>query len=277
MTSSSLCGLLLGLLVATGGHAQDARVRSMDYAADTVVRVLGREGFQSSIVFHDDEKIENVAVGDSLGWQVTPNKRGNLLFLKPMPHGHATNMTVVTDKRVYLFDLALAGKSATALYSLRFVRNDPPPTAPAPAPATPEPAMPPAAPAAAPAVVAAAPQQAAAPAWRVSALNFAWRREGARNLLPAHVFDDGHAVYLDWRPDAPLPAILAPGPDGIEGPVNFAVHGTTIVVDGPLSSLVLRVGKESAVLSRQRTGDTASPTDAPAPSAPADLSLLGSP
>ena len=36
------------------------------------------------------ERIENVAIGDSLGWQVTPNRKANLLFLKPMaaPAGH---------------------------------------------------------------------------------------------------------------------------------------------------------------------------------------------
>ncbi len=36
------------------------------------------------IEFGHGERIENVAVGDSSAWQVTPNKRANLLFLKPL-------------------------------------------------------------------------------------------------------------------------------------------------------------------------------------------------
>jgi len=36
---------------------------------------------------------------------VTPNRRGNLLFVKPMVPGARSNMTVITDRRIYLFDL----------------------------------------------------------------------------------------------------------------------------------------------------------------------------
>ncbi|MFT3719002.1 TrbG/VirB9 family P-type conjugative transfer protein [Pseudorhodoferax sp.] len=255
-------GLLAAAAIQARAEAPDPRIRSVDYAADAVLRIAGREGFQSSIVFGDDEKIENVAVGDSLGWQVTPNKRGNLLFLKPMPRSTATNMTVVTDKRVYLFDLAPAAKARPALYSLRFNRV---------APAAPPAEAVPAAPAAAPPAPPPEPQPAVAqaPAPRAAALHFAWRQEGARQLLPAHVFDDGRSVFLDWRPDAPLPAILSAGPDGVEGPVNYTVQGRTLVVDGPATRLVLRVGRDAAVLTRL----DADP--APAGTAPAGTASAG--
>ncbi|MFT3816326.1 MAG: TrbG/VirB9 family P-type conjugative transfer protein [Rubrivivax sp.] len=248
MKAPCLYALLPALLAVPWAQADDLRIRTVEYSPDAVVRVAGREGFQSSIVFGDDEKIENVAVGDSLGWQVTPNKRANLLFLKPMPRGTATNMTVVTDKRVYLFDLEPAAKAAPALYSLRFARS-----VPAPAPPPPEP--PAVAPAPAEPVVPPAPQRVAED-WRARAakLSFAWRQEGAPRLRPAHVFDDGESVYLDWQPQAPLPAILAAGPDGSEGPVNYVVQGNTLIVDGPVQRLVLRVGKEAAVLTRLPDG-----------------------
>jgi hypothetical protein len=46
-------------------------------------------------------------------WQITPNRRASLLFVKPLPGAHRTNMTVVTDKRTYLFDLVPAIRRGT--------------------------------------------------------------------------------------------------------------------------------------------------------------------
>ena len=48
------------------------------------VRIEGRPNVQATIDFGEDEHIENVAIGDSSAWQVTPNKRANLLFVKPL-------------------------------------------------------------------------------------------------------------------------------------------------------------------------------------------------
>jgi type IV secretion system protein VirB9 len=58
------------------------------------------------IEFGPDERIENVAIGDALAWQVTPNRGANLLFVKPVELAVATNMTVVTDRRRYAFELS---------------------------------------------------------------------------------------------------------------------------------------------------------------------------
>ena len=220
----------------------DSRVRMIAYDPAEVVAVAVREGFQSSIVFGDDEKVENVAVGDSLGWQVTPNKRANVLFLKPVAHNTLTNMTVVTDRRVYLFDLVPSGRGNPPVYSMRFAYTDAAP------PSTRVPANP--APAAIPAEgVADMPVH--APVARVPSFNFAWKQQGDRSVLPTHVFDDGQAVYLDWDRKTPLPAILAVGGGGEEGPVNFSVRGDTIVVDGVAAQLVLRAGKARATLTNE--------------------------
>ena len=83
------------------------------------MRIEGRLGVQASIAFAEDEHIENVAIGDSATWQITPNKRANLLFVKPLAANARTNMTVVTDKRTYLFDLVASPRNS-ALYVLQF-------------------------------------------------------------------------------------------------------------------------------------------------------------
>ena len=227
---------LLALVAPAAATAFDPRVRSVPFTPDTVVRFVAKPGYQSAIRFGPDEQIENVAVGDSAAWQVTPNKRGNQLFVKPMMPGARSNMTVFTDKRTYLFDLE-APRAAQPIYLLAF-------DYPAwPAPGAVQPPPPP--PAQAPVVKAAA----AEPAELLPKVHFGWVSRGAKELLPARAFDDGQAVYLQWPETSPLPAILVTGADGGEGPVNYRVEAGFIVVEGVPAQLILRRGKSRAIVS----------------------------
>ena len=45
-----------------------------------------------------------------------------------------------------------------------------------------------------------------------------------------------------------LPAILIKNQEGVEGPVNYAVRGDVIVVDGVPREIVLRLGDDMATL-----------------------------
>src|SRR4029079_16504043 len=119
--------LALALFSATAHAAVDPRLKSVHYEADKVVQVQGRLRYQSMIEFAPGESIENVAVGDSTAWQVTPNKRANLLFLKSLAGKSKTNMTVITDQHTYLFDLSVAAAGDTPLYNLRFTYGATPP------------------------------------------------------------------------------------------------------------------------------------------------------
>lgn len=227
---------VLSLLLATPALA-DRRLETRRYDAAEVVTIKGRVGIQATVVFGDDEHIENVAVGDSTRWQVTPNKRANLLFVKPLTHTARTNMTVVTDRYTYLFDL-IASKAAAPLYVLRFTYPAPPPkVAITPAP-----------------TLTSSEQAATSGPSPVdpARLNFAWVPKGAQALLPQRVWDDGIATYLTWRADRPVPAILIVDAAGKEGPVNYAVQSDTIVVDGVPAQLVLRSGRAVASLTHAR-------------------------
>lgn len=230
--------LILALATPTVSMAAvDARVRSIRFTPDTVVPFAGKLGYQSTIRFGPDERIENVAVGDSVAWQVTPNKRGDLLFVKPLVAGSRSNMTVITDKRTYLFDLE-APRQAQPVYALSFEYPAwPNPGAVAP-PAEPEPVA---------VETAAAPVSTPPPP--PPRLNFAWVSRGAKALLPARAFDDGRSLYLSWPQQMPLPAVLIPGTEGGEGPVNYRVEAEYIVIDGVPEQLILRRGKERAVIS----------------------------
>lgn len=241
---------LLPLMPFAPAHA-DPRIATRQYEGSDVVVVHGRAGIESTIAFADDEKIENVAVGDSAAWQVTPNKRANLLFVKPAAIHARTNMTVVTDQHTYLFDL-VSTPATPAVYMLRFSYP--------PRPHTPEPKLAGADLAAATTVVATPPVP---PTADPAALNFAWASHGDRHLLPDRSFDDGHSTYLQWPKDATLPAILVRESNGIEGPVNYTVRGDYIIVEGVPDQLILRQGKQIATLTPVPHAASAEPSAAP--------------
>lgn len=225
---------LLLLAAAQPALAADPRLVELEYDPAAVVRVEGKAKVQATIRFGDDEVIENVAIGDSQSWQVTPNKRANLLFIKPLTPAAATNMTVVTSRRTYFFDL-VAGPRTTPLYVLSFTY---PEQVEEEREALAENAS-------------EVEMAAASDPYAVidpSALNFAWKGAGDANLLPQRTFDNGEAVFLSWSEGDPVPAILIVDEQGTEGPVNFTVRGDTIVVDGVPAQIVLRSGKDSATL-----------------------------
>jgi type IV secretion system protein VirB9 len=233
MTRAIIPALALALLAAPA-VAQDSRLVEVMYDEAKVTRIEGRVSVQASIMFGDDEVIENVAIGDSATWQVTPNKRANILFVKPLEPRASTNLTVVTSKRTYLFDL-VANPSAKPLYLMRFAYPDEPEEEEVQLAATPT----------------AVERQAARDPYAVvdpADLNFAWNASGDPELLPENTYDDGTATFLTWPSGKDVPAILVTNSEGVEGPVNFTVRGDTIVVDGVPRTIVLRSGKDSAQL-----------------------------
>jgi type IV secretion system protein VirB9 len=198
--------------------AGDPRIAEVFYNPSDVVELKGVLGYQLSLEFDPTEHIENVAIGDALAWQVTPNRKANLLFLKPMARRPDTNMTVITNLRRYNFQLSVR-KHAPAraiAYSVRFVY-------PAPVLARIEPPAPP-----------------APPVDR----NHAYSYQGSTKALPTQLFDDGQSTYFAFATDADLPAIYAVEADGGEGVVNSHILLGFTVVDRIAPGFVLRRGAE---------------------------------
>lgn len=256
-----LTGLVAGALVALPAAARDTRLVQHRYNPDEVVRIEGHTGVQASIVFDEDEHIENIGIGDSMSWQVTPNKRANMLFVKPLKDRARTNMTVITDRHSYYFDL-VAGAAGAPLYVLEFTYPEPPGTAGATANSG-KPAL-----ARGLAGLDEAESQAVLGALPADAetdpakLNFAWVSKGKASLIPQRIYDDGSATYLTWAPDKPVPAFLIQDRKGAEGPVNFAVRNGVIVIDGVPNILVLRSGRDYAILQYRGTPRPAAPLPA---------------
>ena len=241
------CMLALAIPVAIQAREADARLVDRLYSPDEVVRIEGKLNVQVTIKFDPDEHIENVAIGDSDAWQVTPNKRANLLFVKPLAPTAVTNMTVVTDRRSYFFDL-VANPKAQPLYALAFEypkseNETEPGLSGSPGPAN-----------AGELAAARNPYAIVNPA----ELNFDWRVKGDKKLLPEKVYDDGNTTFLTWAIGSPIPAVLIKDEEGTEGPVNFAVRGHVLVIDDVPREIILRSGRAVATLQNVGANEQAS-------------------
>ena len=212
----------------------DSRLSVIPYDPSEVYRLSGCVGFQTTIALADNEHVDNVSLGDSAAWQVAANKRGNLLFVKPTAERAFTNMTVVTDKRSYNFELRNASESdcnhGRVTYQLRF--RYPPD---APLGTTVAPSKPPA-----------PDPNAFLPA--VEKRNSAYSYTGASDLIPLRVFDDGLSTYFKWSADVQSPAVYALNSDNSESIINYASRGDYLVAEQVARAFVLRRGNLKATL-----------------------------
>jgi len=202
----------------------DPRIRTIVYNPREVVTISGQLGYQMVIAFGVNERIENISIGDGQAWQVTPNRKADLLFLKPVDRLPSTNMTVVTNLRRYNFELIAtpATTRRAQTYDLRFIYPNEELASAAAKSADP------------PALESAPPES-----W-----NFAYSYSGARTNVPARVFDDGKATYFQWLEGGESPAVFVVGADGKENLVNTSTRGQYFVVDQVAAHLVLRNGTQ---------------------------------
>ncbi|KQN04358.1 hypothetical protein ASE85_04705 [Sphingobium sp. Leaf26] len=195
----------------------DPRIQTVDYDADQVVRLPLQMGFALSIEFAADERIENVAIGESAGWQVTPNKRADHLFIKPTEGAVDTNLIVLTDARRYSFLLAPGSAIGISPYIVRFRY---------------------------------AGIDMAQPTI-VSESHATYRVKGAKELIPTEMSDDGLATMIRWPAEVAIPAVYAVDDQGDETLINGAMRDGAFVVDSIAPRFVFRSGKRKAVAQRQ--------------------------
>ncbi len=245
---------LLALGMSGAAHAQiaslpeagpgDPRIKQFLYDPDAIVAVRAAIGYEMAIEFDPGERIENVSIGDSLSWQVTPNRKATLLFLKPMSKGASTSMTVVTNERIYSFLLtaveAKGQNDPSTMLRLRFLYPQPPAPAslpPAPPPPPPNPAD----------------------------FNFDYKTTGAKALFPVRVFDDGRATYFQFDPKKDTPAVFVINSEGKEEMGNTRASGPYTVLDQTAEKFVLRYGKTKTDIRNNAWGRNPPPALAPLP------------
>lgn len=217
--------LILAFAMATPLQAQngpDARVQTVFWDPDQIVNITGATGWQLMIEFAADERIENVAIGDAQAWQVTPNKRARNLFLKPLLKNAQTNMTVVTDRRRYIFALDTAPRRASTPWVVRFEYPSPP--------------------------IVLVPE--IVEEQRSVVENSNYIKQGDAGLLPTRIWDDGRMTYFEFDENVSLPAIFVGKPGKDEALANSTMRGRIVVIQQLASAFTLRDGKRFATVRR---------------------------
>lgn len=201
------------LFAASLTATADPRVRVVPYTPGAVTALTGHYGYQMLISLAESERIENISIGDSVAWLVTPNKAANGLFLKPVEPDAATNMTVQTNARTYLFELTArratrGGATPGMTYQLAFRY----------------------------------PAAAVAASATSAIRNRAYRMTGSARLRPDDLFDDGRATWFRWPASARVPAIFA-REGKKEALVEHRVADGYLVVDR-VGEFMLREGRD---------------------------------
>lgn len=233
---------VLALEVPKAGR-HDHRVKYVDYNPADVVKLVGHFGYQINIVFAEGESVEpkGIFVGDSAAWLYTA--KGNQVFIKPKEDGGRTNMSIVTNRRTYNFDLSShwSKKNRSNPSDMYFQVNFRYPTDEV-------------------AKVAANIQQAAAAASAQEAqrrlddklarahdtANINYTVQGSDDVAPDEASDDGTFTKLTFQGNREIPAIYLVNADGSESLANRTVEGKTVVIHGLARKFVLRKGKSVA-------------------------------
>ncbi|ACP53299.1 VirB9 [Rickettsia africae ESF-5] len=101
---------------------KDNRIKTYIYNPNEVYLLVLHFGFQSHIEFAKNEEVQNIILGDAYAWKITP--LANRLFIKPLEKDIRTNMTIITNKRIYEFDIAstelMMGNERDLVYVIKF-------------------------------------------------------------------------------------------------------------------------------------------------------------
>lgn len=203
----------------------DRRIRTVRYSPNEVYQFIGHYGYQSSIEFSEDEKIQTVSIGDSVAWMVNPAE--SRLFIKPIEQNATTNLTVITDKRTYFFELHAEEtnniRDDQMIFTVRFVypQNDSSSLEFGQFEAMPD--------------IDAHPER----------YNFNYTVRGSEAISPIRIFDDGKFTYAEFKDkNAEIPAFFHVDSAGNEELINFRKRGNYIVVERVSPVFTLRRGPD---------------------------------
>lgn len=262
------CKALVLCMLALPCNAQtpittDSRIRTLVYNPNEVYELKFYYNYQSFIEFSEDEEIEMISVGEAFAWRLTP--AGKRLFIRPLEIAAHTNMTIITNRRIYHFDIRsdeFTGKADEDLvYTVRFFY----PQIGQPLPIPPQLAVP---------NVAARPRKEKAllssgdltgvihtpiPKARVdeklpgiidrnpesSNLNFDYRFSGeSDNIMPLKVYDDGNETHFQFANDnLVIPTISVVDINGNETPVTYTIRDRYVVIPIVSRQFTLRLAE----------------------------------
>lgn len=214
----------------------DFRIRVTDYKEDEVYKITGFFGFHALVILGKDEVISKVGGFDD-GWKI--DNLGNKVLISPKLEEADSNLTLVTNRHVYFFDLkvkpfpkkryASQAQDIEQTYGLRF--RYPEDEAKAAATRAAE-------------VRAERKLREATNATSTKPKNWNYTYMGSQAIKPYEVWDDGTFTYFKFYAQQDLPTFFVVNDDGTESVVNKGMErdGDTMVVQRVGKQFVLRMG-----------------------------------
>jgi type IV secretion system protein VirB9 len=218
--------------------ARDPRIRVVPYDPDHILYLSGVAGYQIDLQFQPGESFVGLAAGDIQAIDYVA--QDNHLFLKPKAPRVRTNLTVLTNRRQYLFDYDAMPKLAeedSTLYAIRFTY---PPARPNPH-----------------ADDAAKTMAALAKAAEAPPRNIDYWYCGNPALKPTAASDDGLHTRIRFLPNAELPAIFVRNDDSTESLLNFSIQedgspdAGDVIIHRVAHRFILRRGKLTGCIVNQ--------------------------
>ncbi len=205
----------------------ESRIRVINYVPNSVIRFVGHYNYHSIIEFSPEEEIKTITMGEATGWQLNPD--GNRIFLKPVAADATTNMTVITNKRMYFFEMHAEHASSISDQGLAFITKFMYPDNQSNVPnivggyTDPGPDL-----------------------TKPDRYNFKYAISGqARHIEPILIFDDGKFTYFKFRDiNADMPSVFMVDQYGNEAMVNYRISSGYMVVERVTSKFTLRYGKD---------------------------------
>ena len=213
----------------------DERVKTVNYNPDDVVKIVGHFGYEINIVLAEDEHVlpKGVYMGDSQAWQFGTLR--NHLFVKPVEDFGATNMTVLTNKRHYTFELTSHQKATKAIKDMyyqvkfRYPQDE----------------------ADKKALAAREEETKRRLAVQATPRNWNYMGCGAESLIPDAAYDDGTFTAFQFAGNREIPAIFIINDDGSESLTNRHLDGDTVKIQTLGKKFVLRKGNSVACVTNE--------------------------
>ena len=218
----------------------EKRIKVINYMPNSVISFTGCYMYHSIIEFANDENIETITMGTPNAWQIHP--AGNRIFLKPVEDDATTNMTVITNKRMYFFEMrakyATNISSDDIIFMMKFLYSDTMQSGSA---------------------IRTVVNASFAPDLSQPDLyNFKYQISGKTSEIePILIFDDGEFTYFKFRRmNTELPAFFLVNSDGTEGIVNYRVYSGYIIIERVAKQFTLRHGHDVICVFNTEYDDT---------------------
>lgn len=190
--------------------SSDPRLKHAIYSPNQIYNIRSSFSHGTTIEFAPSENIEAIVPGDSIAWQIVPH--GYRLFIKPVEQNPDANLTVITNKNIYFFDLfATTPNLATYLLKFEYVKN----------------------------FTYLEEKSAKSPA----DYNFRYQIRNNKKSGFVRAFDNGQFTYIQFKDLADLPAIFWIDATKKESVVNYRIEGPYVVIERVADRFVFRKGK----------------------------------